>query len=63
MDKVMGILGFLAARLKEPSTHAAIASAGMLVGMNVSDQMVTNTATVVSAVFSVMGIFFKEKSA
>jgi len=47
-------------RLREPSSHAALAAVFAVFGTNISDQMWNNVMNGLSAGFALAGIFLKE---
>lgn len=62
MSKLLELMQFIAARLKEPSTHAALASVGAVAGMHLSDATLSNAATGLSIACGLMGMFVKENA-
>jgi hypothetical protein len=53
-------LFYVYSRLREPSSHAALAAIFAVFGTNISDQMWNNVMNGLSAVFAIAGIFLKE---
>jgi multisubunit Na+/H+ antiporter MnhG subunit len=53
-------LFYVYSRLREPSSHAALAAIFAVFGTNISDQMWNNVINGLSAVFAIAGIFLKE---
>lgn len=60
MGKVLGVWNYLTARLKEPSTHAAISSLLMLAGLNLDVGVVHDGMTAASVAFGALGFFVSE---
>jgi hypothetical protein len=53
-------LFYVYSRLREPSSHAALAAIFAVFGTNITDQMWNNVINGLSAVFAIAGIFLKE---
>lgn len=62
MSKLLEVLKFITNRLKEPSTHAALASVGAVAGMHITDSTVSNVATGFSIVCGLLGMFVTESA-
>ena len=63
MGKLITLYKYISARLKEPSTHAAIASVLATFHIMYPDAAVTDWLTVLGLVFGSLGIFIKEQPA
>ena len=60
MDKILGIYLFLAARLREPSTHASISAVAALAGVNIDSGILHDLSVVLSLGFGAIGFYTKE---
>ena len=60
MDKLLGAFIFLKARLSEPSTHAALASLGAIIHVNLDPGQIQQYVDLASIAFGMMGFFVKE---
>ena len=60
MEKILGAYLYVAERLKEPSTHAALASLFMMAGINVESGWPHDVATLIAVAFGAIGFFVKE---
>ena len=60
MNKVLGAYIYIAARLKEPSTHAALSSLLAMAGLNLDSGILHEILVALSVAFGAAGFFVKE---
>jgi hypothetical protein len=61
-EKINEVVAYLADRLKEPSTHAALASAVGYIGLAMDQGVISGFCYLLGGVFTLAGILLKEKS-
>jgi hypothetical protein len=61
MDKILKVFNWLGARLKEPSTMAAVASIGTAVHVNIDPGIYQQSVDILIAISGILGIVLKEK--
>jgi hypothetical protein len=59
---MMGILAYLVARLKEPSTYAGLASLLGLVGINLAPEHLTAIISIATAIAAGIAVFVPDLS-
>lgn len=62
MGKLLYLFRYLKARWAEPSTHAALCSVMLMLGVKVPEGTVNDIITVLGVVFGALGVFFKESA-
>lgn len=60
MDKLLGAYIWLSMRLKEPSTHAALSSLLLSMGLSTDTGVLHNLAVILSLGFGALGFWVKE---
>ena len=61
MEKIINILGWIAKRLKEPSTQAGLASIGALIHVNIDPGIYQQSVDVFMGITGLLSIVLKEK--
>lgn len=59
-EKLVEVMGYLAKRLAEPSSHAALAAFFMNIGFATSESTVQGLCFVLSGIFSAAGLLMKD---
>lgn len=61
MGTLTNVATYIAGRLKEPSTHAALSAVFVTIASSVQSGDVNNWVTLLSVVFGALGVLVKER--